>query len=139
TGSECSAHWISSRPSAASPRFLPSCSTMRRSSLRQSRRRCGFAALRAAAWPQQLRSWGEASEGAVEAPSDVRKGAEPPSELHSSVVPQILHAIGALPGEVGLRATEVSVGGRLLVDRPAQVEVLDDPRRREVEVAADQL
>src|SRR5438067_13535254 len=40
---------------------------------------------------------------------------------------------GALPGELLLRAPEVAVGGRALVDGLAQVEVADDRRRPEVE------
>src|SRR5918993_1435707 len=44
--------------------------------------------------------------------------------------------VGALPGELRLGAPEVSERGGLLVDRPAQVERLDDPARREVEVRA---
>src|SRR5262249_3000021 len=67
---------------------------------------------------------GEASEGAVEAPS----------ELNACVVPQILDAVGAFPGEFGLRPPEVAVRRRLLVDGASQVEVLDDAGRREVEV-----
>src|SRR5438067_10137133 len=66
-------------------------------------------------------------------------GRSPPPSSEACVVPQILHAIGALPGELGLRAAEVAVGGGLLVNGPAKVEVFDDARRREVEVAPDQL
>src|SRR6266850_2964218 len=138
TGIDCSAHSILSRPSAASSIFLTSCSTMLRSSFR-SRQPWWIAT-----FERRLRrrnpvlggGRAEHAEG-VRCPSE--GGQSPPSELESCVVPQILHAIGALPGEVGLRAAEVPIGGRLLVDGPAQVEVLDDARRREVEVAADQL
>src|SRR5438477_11778233 len=56
-------------------------------------------------------------------------GRSPPPSSEACVVPQILHAIGALPGELGLRAAEVTVGGGLPVNGPAQVEVLDDARR----------
>ena len=46
--------------------------------------------------------------------------------------------VGALPGEVGVRAAEVPVRRGLLVDRPAQVEPLDDRRRAQVEVLLDE-
>src|SRR5206468_4479498 len=39
---------------------------------------------------------------------------------------QGLDLVGALPGELGLGPAEVAVGGGLLVDRAAQVQVLDD-------------
>src|SRR5258705_2960628 len=57
----------------------------------------------------------------------------------AGVVPEILDAVRALPGELWLVATEVAEGGRLLVDRPPQVEVLDDAGGREVEVPAAHL
>src|SRR2546429_3055982 len=60
------------------------------------------------------------------------------AELHPCVVAQVLDAVRSLPRELGLRASEVTIGRGLLVDRPAQVEILDDPRRREVEVTPDQ-
>src|SRR3990172_6957016 len=47
-------------------------------------------------------------------------------------------AVGALPGQVEVRPAEVAVGGRLLVDRPAQVERRDDRARAEVEVLVDE-
>src|SRR3954454_12532504 len=46
-------------------------------------------------------------------------------------------AVGALPGEVGQLAAEVTVGGGLRVDRPEQVEVPDDGGRAEVEHVRD--
>src|SRR5688572_17414327 len=51
---------------------------------------------------------------------------------------QLLGPVGTLPGEAFLRAAEVAIGRRGTVDRPAQVEVLDDAARREREVSADQ-
>ena len=45
----------------------------------------------------------------------------------------------AFPGELRLVAAEVAAGGRLAVDRPAEVEVFDDARRREREDFADEL
>ena len=47
--------------------------------------------------------------------------------------------VGAFPGELGLAAAEVAAGGRLAIDRPPQVEVLDDAAGREREQLADQL
>ncbi len=47
---------------------------------------------------------------------------------------QSLGEIGLFPGELRLAATEVAAGGRFAVDRPSQVEVLDDSRRGEREV-----
>ena len=38
---------------------------------------------------------------------------------------------GSFPGEFRLAATEMPAGGRLAVDRPPQVEILDDPARRQ--------
>ena len=52
---------------------------------------------------------------------------------------QRLGLVGPLPGELGLGAAEVAAAGGLAVDRPAQVEVLDDPRGGQREVPADQL
>src|SRR6267143_5285019 len=45
--------------------------------------------------------------------------------------------VGPLPGELGLAAAEVAVGGGLLVDRAQEVQVLDDARRLEAEGLAD--
>src|SRR5439155_9814200 len=100
TGIHCSAHSIFNRPSAASPMFLTSCSTMLRSSFRQHHRRSGFAALERRLRRRSRGLGGGIGGGPVEAPSEVQKGAKPPSESKSGVVPQILHAIGTLPGEV---------------------------------------
>ena len=52
---------------------------------------------------------------------------------------QRLGLVGLLPGEGVQFAAEVAVAGRLAVDRPAQVERLDDAARRQLEVLADQL
>src|SRR5256885_16526665 len=48
------------------------------------------------------------------------------------------HLVGGFPGELGLFATEVAVGGGLLVDRAQQVEHLDDALRPQIEVLDDQ-
>ena len=47
-----------------------------------------------------------------------------------------LRLVGLLPGEIRQRSAEVAEGRRLLVDRPAQVERLDDALRRQREVLA---
>src|SRR4029453_6699415 len=52
---------------------------------------------------------------------------------------QLLRPGGVLPGELGLGAAEVAVGGGPLVDRPAEVEVADDRRRAQVEELGQQL
>src|SRR5262249_26715664 len=49
---------------------------------------------------------------------------------------QRLRLVGALPAERGQLAAEVPVAGGLAVDRPAQIERLDDALGRELEVLA---
>src|SRR5687768_12910014 len=44
--------------------------------------------------------------------------------------------VGLLPGELRPLAAEVAVAGRLAVDRPAQLQRLDDAARRQLEVLA---
>src|SRR5207249_11710386 len=72
------------------------------------------------------------------APRELRRG-----RLHRlgqpRRVPQQLGLVGPLPREVVVLAAEVTVGGRLLVDRPVQVEVLAEGTRPEVEVRVDEL
>src|SRR5258705_4377807 len=51
------------------------------------------------------------------------------------VVAQVLYPVRSLPGEFRLAPAEVAVGGRLLVDGAAQVEVFDDAGGGGVEVA----
>src|SRR5688572_8861492 len=46
--------------------------------------------------------------------------------------------VGGFPGELGLFAAEVAVGGGLLVDRTQQIEHLDDAFRPQVEVLGDE-
>src|SRR5947208_3048615 len=136
TGIDCSAHSILSRPAAACEMSLTSCSTMLRfvlSSPMRARimRSQASSPLRPAALPPRPNP-GEGFGGGP------RGGARRPIS-DTRVVPQVFHAIGPLPGERGLRASEMSVRRRLLVDGPAQVQVLDDPGRGEVEVTADEL
>src|SRR5262245_52131551 len=52
---------------------------------------------------------------------------------------QLGGAVGALPGEARLVATEVAVGRGGAIDRPPQVERLDDAARREWERLAHDL
>ena len=49
-----------------------------------------------------------------------------------------LREVGPLPGELREAPPEVPVGGGLPEDRPPQVERLDDPLRRQLEVVADE-
>src|SRR4030095_5616297 len=60
------------------------------------------------------------------------------AELDPRVVAKILDAVRPFPRELGLRGPEVAVRRGLLVDRAAQLEVLDDAGRREVEVPPHQ-
>src|ERR1700722_3647804 len=53
--------------------------------------------------------------------------------LHAGSGAQLGGAVDALPGEVGLGAAEVTVRGRLRVDRAQQVEAGDDRPRPQVE------
>src|SRR5436305_5397612 len=53
-------------------------------------------------------------------------------------VAQLRRPVGVLPTEIRVVASEMAVGGGLAVDRPAQVEVLDDAARRQRELLADQ-
>ena len=48
---------------------------------------------------------------------------------------QLVHPVGPLPGEIGLLSAEVAEGRRLGVDRPQQVQGLDDGRRAQVAYA----
>src|SRR3984885_4422178 len=52
---------------------------------------------------------------------------------------QLGGAVDALPGEVGLGAAEVTVRGRLRVDRAQQVEAGDDRPRPQVEDLGDRV
>src|SRR5579862_7431345 len=50
------------------------------------------------------------------------------------LIGQLIRLVGAFPGELGLGASEVSVGGCLLIDRPDQVQHLAQPVGREIEI-----
>src|SRR6267378_6770772 len=52
---------------------------------------------------------------------------------------QLGHLVQPFPAEFGLVATEMAVRGRPAVDRPHQIEHLNDPLGPEVEMFADQL
>src|SRR3954454_1358781 len=66
-----------------------------------------------------------ASQACISVPRTEESEAECPLD--------VVELAGALPGELLLRAPEVAVGGRALVDRLAQVEVADDRRWTQVE------
>src|SRR2546425_1568008 len=121
TGIDCSAHSIRRRPAAACPRSLTSCSAIGVIVLS-----C-YGALRARTLPAQLvgRYW--------------RWPSRPPPQLNPGVVAQGLDAIRLLPREFRLGTTEMTVGRCLLVDGPAEVQVLDDAGGGEVEVAPNHL
>src|SRR5262245_58165021 len=57
----------------------------------------------------------------------------------SGVTLQILHAVEELPAEALVLATEMAIGGGLLVNGLPQVEILDDGVRTQIEVLAHQL
>ncbi len=60
------------------------------------------------------------------------------SALQARRCTQLCRGLGRFPGELGLFAAEVPVGGGLLVDRAQQVEHLDDALRTQVEMFANQ-
>src|SRR5579859_5937952 len=74
-------------------------------------------------------------------PSSERRGPGREAEQESRVCPRSetdggaegIDAIGALPGEVWFLAAEMTVGRRLGVDRPEQVEIRDECRWAQVE------
>src|SRR5205814_10702037 len=55
------------------------------------------------------------------------------------LVTECLGLVGAFPGERRQLAAEVTVAGRFAVDRPAQIQRLDDAARRQLEVLAKEL
>ena len=57
----------------------------------------------------------------------------------TGIAGQLRRFVGRFPGEVGVVASEVAVGGGLLVNRTAQVQRLDDAARRQLEVRANQV
>src|SRR5215510_3248156 len=124
TGIDCSAHSILSFPASASERSLTSWSIM----LRPFSCSTGDSS---ACHSRAPRRWFAPAAGPVRSRCD--------SGSDACVVAQILHPVRPLPTEFRLVAAEVTIGRRLPVDGPAQVEVLDDPRRREVKVLADHL
>src|SRR4051795_2477993 len=67
------------------------------------------------------------------APTSGRTRAITGLSLEAESALHVVELAGALPGELLLRAPEVAVGGRALVDRLAQVEVPDDRRGTQVE------
>src|SRR5918994_6348633 len=94
------------------------------------------------------RSRGTAGEGSVvviagtvspSAPRPDRAAGAAPTSRGSEAQRrlQVVDPAGALPRQLLVVAAEVTVGGRLLVDRPAQVEVADDGRGTQVEDVVD--
>src|SRR5438046_1181167 len=67
------------------------------------------------------------------APTSGRTRAITGLSLEAESALDVVELAGALPGELLLRAPEVAVGGRALVDGLAEVEVADDRRRSQVE------
>src|SRR5262245_30509501 len=74
------------------------------------------------------------TSGSTRTTSGVIEGGPEPLDAERAL--QVTDAGGVLPGEVLVLTTEVTVGGGLLVDRPAQLEVADDGGRAEVEHVA---
>ena len=50
---------------------------------------------------------------------------------------ELLHHVGVLPGQIHVGAAEVAIGGSLLVDGAAEIQVLDDLGRAHVEAIVD--
>src|SRR5438105_1521209 len=72
------------------------------------------------------------------------QGIRPPSlpsyglRLLAGVLFQDLGFVGPLPGELRFVPPEMPIGGGLLVDGAPEVQVIDDPARRQGEVLAHQ-
>src|SRR5262245_52474329 len=66
-------------------------------------------------------------------------GRAPASRLHAGRALEGRGLVGALPRELRLAAAEMTEGGGLSVDRPAQIELLHDSARRQLEVIANDL
>src|ERR1051326_9228031 len=58
---------------------------------------------------------------------------------HTRIAGQLRRFVCRFPGEVGITAAEVAVGGSLLVNRAAQVQRFDDAPRRQLEVRTDKI
>src|SRR5436853_434106 len=59
-------------------------------------------------------------------PGGTRRGQAETCRSNTGVVAQVFDAVDPLPGELRLVSAEVSVRSGLLVDRAAEVQVLDD-------------
>src|ERR1700688_4334891 len=57
----------------------------------------------------------------------------------SGITGQLRSFVGSFPGEVRVAASEVSVGRRLLLDRPPEIQRLNNASRRQLEVRAHQI
>src|SRR5207237_7935379 len=62
-----------------------------------------------------------------------------PRRSHPGGLLERLGLVGLLPGEARALAAEVAVPRGLAVDRPAQVQRLDDALGRQLEVLADEI
>ena len=60
-------------------------------------------------------------------------------DLEACRLAQQVGLVGLLPGSVDVVAAEMTVGGRLAIDRAAQVQVADDRARPQVEILVDQV
>src|SRR4030095_4574317 len=122
------------------PRRMPlsGCSCVKRSrTWRSTAIDCSAHSIRSfpsAARERFLTSWSTMEPRPFPSFRGVPRGLDRSAELNPRVVAQILDAVRPLPRALGLRASEVAIGRGLLVDRSAQLEVLDDAGRREVEV-----
>src|SRR5512135_904760 len=58
--------------------------------------------------------------------------------LQSRFSPQRLRLVRSLPGEVGIILAKMTVCCGLLINRPPEIQLFDDPFRREIEVLPDQ-
>src|SRR5271155_2185053 len=58
---------------------------------------------------------------------------------HAGIASQLRRLVSRFPGEVGIVAPEVAVGRRLLIDGTAQIQRINDPTRRQLEVGTDQI
>src|SRR5271157_6653408 len=66
-------------------------------------------------------------------PAPVRRRASAGRRSGAGRFAELVRSVGALPGEVGLGAAEMPVGGGLRVDGTQQVQGVDDGPRPEVE------
>jgi hypothetical protein len=61
------------------------------------------------------------------------------TSLQPGLLPKQLGLLGSFPGKIEVISSEVAVGRRLSIDRPAQVQVSNDGSGTQVKVARNQL